>query len=189
MSETTGVTARDIDRALTDKDLRGMRIMHFALVGGLTMFLLVAVVLYLTTENVVSKTLDGNELLMMSGAHAFVALTCFALSFILPALMLKPSTIEKMMQQRAANGVPALEPAALYVSAIRGAWVLRLTLQEGPAVFGLIICVMAVNSGAMAEQPLYSLNGLTTMLFLAGAIMAIPSRERALNMFAAQRSR
>jgi len=190
MSEKTAVTAADIDRALTDKDLRGMRLVHFIFAGSLLSFALVAVVLQLAGGST-GKSLDENSLLIMSGAHAFVALSGFALSFLLPVLVLKPASIRKMDAQRSARGLPPVEGsrAALYVSAIRAAWILRLALQEGPAVFGLVICVLAVTGGQMAEQPLYWLNGMSTLLFLVTAVMTIPTRERVINTFAGQLSR
>jgi hypothetical protein len=188
VSDKTTVTAGDIDRALTDKDLRGMRIVHFTLAGSLLSFALVAVVLQLTSGGT-GKEVESDSLLILSGAHAFVALTCFGLSFALPMMMLKPASIERMATQRSSRGIPSLDQPALYVSVIRAAWILRLALQEGPAMFGLVICVLGVTGGQMDEQPLYWLNSLTTVLFLITAVMTIPSRERVLDTFSSRFSR
>lgn len=55
-------------------------------------------------------------------------------------------------------------------------------------MFGLVVTVLAVSSGATETQPLYWLNALTTILFLITAGMTIPSRDRILGSYAAHAS-
>jgi len=64
------------------------------------------------------------------------------------------------------------------LAALRNAYVLRLTLFEGVAYFGLVVILLSINDGVLALFPQYWINILSTLILLVFIPVTFPTRER-----------
>lgn len=147
-------------------ELRALQVVQTALMGGVIIFGLVVVLLAMRPPAAGAAAIPQRVLVLLSAVHAVIALGIWALAPIVQGLLLA-----RLRAQAGPN-------AALIAGALRSALILRLALLEGPALFGLVICLLAATSGALRATPLYWLNALSALAFLAYGVLRFPTMER-----------
>ncbi len=143
--------------------LMTMRIIHFAMMGGLAMF--GAVTFYLITSGEFEGGLDnGNQLLMVAGVAGLGAI---AMSFI----------VFKQLLAKIQNGQPLREKMTAYQTA----HIVRCAVLEGAGLFATVVCLLT-------REPM----GFATLAVILGifflAVPSVASLERDLNLTSAEKN-
>ncbi len=159
-------------QALGPNELRAMQAIQAALMAGVLLFSLVVVLLAIRPQAAALATPPAT-LTLLSLVHGAMAIGIWSL-----APMLQTALLARARPESGAS------EAAAALAAIRSAGLLRLALLEGPALFGLVTCLLAARGGALREQPLYWLNALSAGAFLAYAALSFPTRERVETFYA-----
>lgn len=144
-------------------DVLNLAVFQGALMLGLLIFLVVIIVVIPGPEGAPPEGVF-QSIEMMSAVHAFMTLGCVAAAAIVPKLVL-------------ANAVKA-EGGELGFGDLRNAQLIRVSLLEGAALFGLVIIFMAKHGGVLQEQPLIWANALSTAVMLVVGLMTFPTRSR-----------
>jgi hypothetical protein len=71
-------------------------------------------------------------------------------------------------------------PAAQLFRNLIGRIILRLAMLEMPAVFGLAVCLLGVQTGVLNEQPDFWFNTLPTLFLFYYILATVPIRDRVL---------
>ncbi|MCW8137785.1 MAG: hypothetical protein KIT58_02665 [Planctomycetota bacterium] len=155
----------DEHRTITEQDARFLAVVQLTLALG--------VVLYLGLVFVVAQSTQAQEarpdptqvrlLALLSAAHAVAAVTAWTTGVV------------------AYRWTLATPSGARPGARLRLAAILRLTLFEGAALFGLTVCLLAAGAGALARTPLLWLNALSVipLLVLVRHDLAEPRAARA----------
>ena len=88
------------------------------------------------------------------------------------------STLVRMALKQPDQLAALADPAKRAVVTLRMALVLRLALLEAVALFGIVVCYLAVLTGTLHESPLYWLNGLPAVLLALHTLLSFPTRDR-----------
>ena len=107
-------------------------------------------------------------------------LTTIQLALATVLLLLAP-VISKRLLAVVADGEP-LSPEG-YFRAIRKATIVRLALMEGGALYGLVVCTLAVMNGTMHEYPVFWINLAGAVAMLLSISWNFPTRERVIKVY------
>lgn len=153
----------EVREAVTETILTELRVLHVALMLGVLLFLGVVLALHLLSVRQDAADAAIPDALSVVHAALFLAATAVGLA---------------LTRRRPAPAPDAAGRAANALAVVRRAHIAGLVLLEGAALFGLVVCLLAVLQGAMQDQPLYWLNLLSTGVFLAVTAATIPTRDR-----------
>jgi hypothetical protein len=106
-------------------------------------------------------------------------LTGVELAITVPLIYLS-SLIFRMRLTSAARDIRV--PNAMLPAVIRSALILRVALLEGGAMFGLVVCLIAVMSGVMQTNLAYWINLIGVLAMLAVVSQGFPTRDRILDI-------
>ena len=179
----------------TSSDLRGMQILSFAFMAGVVSFACVVIFLYFNNaqganiEREVPKgqaeLLDGlgevSILPLLSFVHTIMAIACWSLGFYLYEAILRRKRFGSILQ--VLPGIHSEDPQAGFWVSLRGAFVIKIAMLQAPALFGLIICLLAILSGDIYSSPLYWLNTLSAVVLVLYMASAFPTRDRIVDVF------
>jgi hypothetical protein len=73
--------------------------------------------------------------------------------------------------------------AAQFLAGLRGPALLRLSLLEGSALFGIVVCLLGVIQGAVRSLPWIWANSAPALFFLLFSLATFPTRERVVDLF------
>lgn len=166
MEGQISLTREDLEQGLPEQGVRGARIIHLAMMMAFLLF--VAIVFFVQTrQSSEPAPADGSSFLtLLSLVNAGLAVVTFALAAVIPRQMLA--------RTRPRNALQAFQ---LYLAARIG----RLALMEGGALFGAVVTLLGVLQGNLQAQPLYWLNLLPGLIFVAILSTTVPSRDRILD--------
>lgn len=162
-------------RALTPQVIFSFQIVPGAILLSVLMF--AAAVFYVaSTTPSPSDPESLNTINILSIIHVFVATGCYLLSRMLYDRQFRinrdgPSGV-------AVQSASPAEAASHGVNLIRKATILRLALIEGPAFFGLAVCLIAALNGVLHEHPEYWGNGLSAVILVLSIIFTFPNSDR-----------
>jgi len=145
-------------------ELRALQVVQTALMGGVFLFGLVVVLLAMRPPAANAEPIAPRVLILLSATHAVIALIAWSLAPLLQGLLVAR--------------LGARLSSAAGVGTLRGALIVRLAVLEGPALFGLVICLIAATGGALRATPLYWLNALSAVAFLGYGVLSFPTAER-----------
>ncbi len=166
-------TVPELKEALTPQYLLTLAMIHIAMVMGVILF--GAVTLFLLFRSDPSADPRGEETVrLLSMIHLGVACSAF---------MGAPIVFKALIHQAAGSA----QSAAKVLVGIQAAYLVRLALLEGPALFGLVICFL-MNRALLNEQPVYGLNLLSAVLFILFVAVTFPTRDRLESLLQDQRS-
>lgn len=117
---------------------------------------------------------DIDTIFNLSIAHGVAALILFPLSGFIRDRILRQNNPE-------ATGKPI--DTTLSLTTIRSSFIIRAAMMEGAAMFGLVVCFMAVTGGATRVNFMYWLNSLSAVVMLIYMGREIPSQERIVNAY------
>lgn len=169
---TKSVTLEQFREQLTPENLKSFQIIPIAVAMGVVVFYVVIFILGPGGESVPDMgTVD--QVRWMTIGH--FALSVIA-SFVAPMLYFKTLSGN---DQAPASGKEIL-------GRMRSAEIVRLAVYDGVAFIGAIICFLAMQNGVMAQQPLYWLNGITTIILFLQIWRNFPTEDRLTNLFRAK---
>jgi hypothetical protein len=165
------VTEGELRRQLeSSKDLLGIQILTGAMAGGVLLFLLVTLALWaLGGMDEAPGDRDLSLFPILSGVNAVMFVSCLTAGFVLYRLQTR--------------NVGRAASAAELLAALRGATVLRTSLLEGSALFGIVVCLLGVLQGTVGEQPWIWANAAPAAAFLLFTLATFPTRERVIDLF------
>ena len=164
-------------QAVSDDELRHLQTLQAALTAGILVFLLV--VLVIANGNGAGTRVPGKASL-----QSLTLLTYIHLAFAVCSLTLAPLLFARRLGRQDSASAPGSgmqDPALISsqdLARLRSAVILRLALWEWPALFGLVVLLLAAYRGALASHPLYWINVLSALIFIALAVMTFPTRDR-----------
>ena len=77
------------------------------------------------------------------------------------------------------------QPVRYWASRISTQHLLRMSYIGGAALWGATICYQGFMNGRLAEEPIYWLNATPVVIFLAYALLSVPTQARLEKAFAA----
>lgn len=188
MSKLKDISIEDFEAALDARQqVRAQQLTHIAISIGPVLFAGVVGYLHATTQPMPLPPGTIELLRVLSFTHIAVALGCWMAAFVIPALMLKPARLEAAMERPlvAPFGLgPAItDPREILLLAMSKAHLLRLALLEGPALFGLVICLLGAIRGGLHEHPVYWFNTGSTFVLVVVAALTFPTRDKLVEAF------
>jgi hypothetical protein len=126
---------------------------------------------------------------LLSAIHVALALGTWTLGCFLFTRLSKPRALnaEEIGRLSSRDAEYLKNPAACWLLALRGPYIMRLALFEGPALLGVVICFLAVESGEMHEEPWIWANLSSGLVLAMFSLATYPTCERLLAMYRQQR--
>jgi hypothetical protein len=164
---SNSITMLDIQQTITGGYLKSFQVFYFALGIGVLIFLFVALFIFIQSSDVV---LAGEEELvsMLSIVHVVYALLGYAAAAFLYGRMIA----------RARPDMGRVYGPEEILNVLRLASVIRLTVVEGVAFFGLVLIFIAGQAGVLHQYPIYWLNLFSTVILFVFIFRDFPNRQR-----------
>lgn len=169
MEELLKLNKEDVARNLKPQSLRTAQIIQFAVIIGPVLFFGVCLVLGATVEGPPAGEPEVEMLLLPIAG--FMLLGALIAGSVVPNLILKPDSLAG----RAAS--LAGDPVEWAVSLYRLVVLIRMSLLEGAALFGLVILMLAVLGNRLGEYPVIWLSALPLLVHAACGFVTFPSRS------------
>lgn len=173
--------------ALTPAELRVFQLLQGALGAGVAMFLCVSIILYVLDAGASAgeAASDLQLVRMLSLVHMVLAVALFVAAKVVYDLQFRPERLAEANRPelRDAQGEITPDPAQHCVALLRTAMILRLAMYEGIAMFGLVVCLLAVINGVMQASPVYWLNALSSVALIGYTVLTFPTAERLRSLF------
>lgn len=151
---------------VSEADVRGLAVLQAALGAGPVMFWVVIAAMSQVPDlqGKVATPEQVQLVTLLSAVHGFVCLSCWPMAMF--------------MFQRTLTGPAPVREGDAPLARLRAATILRLALLEGAALFGAVVCFMALQFGAARKLPLVWLNAISTFVLLFVVIVTFPTKER-----------
>ena len=172
----------EIEEAISDGNVRGLQILQLAFTAGVILFS--AVVVFLTFSGAAGnpeapvRDEDGMPMgLLLSAIHVFITISSWTMGGILFAASVRRMASALADSIRDTTDQDAIASAIDHVALpqLRGAWILRLAMREGAALFGAVTCLICSFTGALESQPLYWLNLLGPVFLVVFSVLTFPT--------------
>ena len=173
MESKTDSSSHLLAQVLTAGFLKSLQIFYFAF--GVGALLLLFFVLF--------QSVSAHDIPLAVNDAVASMLSIVDLAYGMAAYVLAPLLFRRLL----ARGLAAPHPERMAV-AVRNAYILRLTLFEGVAYFGLVILLISAMDGVLALFPQYWINILSTLVLLIFIPVTFPTRERVLLELEGQRT-
>jgi hypothetical protein len=153
------------------EQLRPLQIIHFALAGGVFVFLVVT--MFLPGSPVVLRPGGEDILTILSMVHVIGFFSAFAIGRFVYDSQLRHDRLQSMVQ-----GLPEQAARDQVLGLLRRVTIVRLALLEGAAFFGLAVVLIAKMTGVVTEAPVYWLNALSSVIFIGFVMFTFPTRDK-----------
>ncbi|RMI15161.1 MAG: hypothetical protein D6681_04510 [Calditrichaeota bacterium] len=117
---------------------------------------------------------------LLSIVHVALALILYPTAITLYNRAYDPRQLQQQLNE--AGSVPEAR-AQTCLQIMRTAHILRLAPVEGVAMFGLVVCLLGVQSDVLAAFPRYWLNLFSSVILLAMVAANLPGKESLLSEF------
>jgi hypothetical protein len=188
MNSLYEVTLSEFQSALTTPNIRVLQIIHGAIALGVIMFMGVVIFLFLTpTAHPDPRELkDAYDLIkVLTLAHIMIAAGVYTVARVVFNLLLGASALQdgvaKEMKDAQGRAITNSGEKLLFI--IRSALIVRLAMLEAPALFGLVICLLAVTNGTIYQTSLIWLNAVTALILIGFVSITFPNKERLEEIF------
>jgi len=151
----------ELEAMLTVESVRGLQILQLSLGVGVVLFCGAIVFFWWSGEPVESA--PPGVVPMLTLAQFAVAVASFAVSA--PLFRSRLGAV-----RNAGSPEEGLE-------ALRGAWMLRVAIPEGAALFGAAVAFLAVMNRVVDAHPLYWINLATPAVFVLFVARTFPTRD------------
>ena len=159
-----------------EEDIRGMQILNAAFIAGLLMFVGVTIFLYFTAaEPKVPQGKMKQAIEHLSIANAVVFILSSAAGFFIFRSRLAPIA-------KACSDSPHASPID-FLGELRGAFILRLAMLEGPGLLGTVVCFLGVTGSEIHDHPIYWLNLLSPIGAITFMGVTFPTQEKLSRLF------
>lgn len=169
---------------LSEEDIRGMQILNFCFMAGMVGFLGVIVFLFIISTEPKAPGAQGSDpdlFQNLSIANAAVFISCFiAGSLIFKSKVAGITKAYCEADQESTAPAPGLRWLA---GSFKGAFVLRLSMLEGPGLFGGVICLLSINLDVIHHHPIHWLNLLSLIASVTYMAIAFPTQAKLTRLF------
>jgi hypothetical protein len=173
----------EFQKAITSQILLTFCVIYIALLSGVTLFLgILLVMAYSKSPDETAKSQDILSLLTI--VHIVIASSCYLVSFIVFRFLTNPARLRKIKSSVVLS--PGRQSSALeqqYLAAIFSAHIVRAGFFEGPALLGLIICLIGVLDGCIQQHPIYWLNLFSFVVMAGMMIHTFPTKVKLEDLF------
>lgn len=185
MESLAEVDEKDFEDALRQdpQHVRMLRILYMAFGGGVLLFAAIVIGLFYTSVGNAEGERHG-IVRLLSSVHLPMALGLWLAAFMSGNFFYSPGNLKRavnMSMSTLSGRDPTPAQKCLFV--IRMAIILRTALLEGVALFGIVICLLGANSGALRENPIYWLNLSSTGVLVLSLALTFPSHQRLIELF------
>jgi hypothetical protein len=157
----------DFQQAITGGYLKSLQVFYFALGIGVLIFLFVALFVFIQSSDVVLAA-EEEFVGMLSIVHLVYAVLGYAAAAFLYGRMIA----------RARPEMGRVYGAEEMLNVLRLASVIRLTVVEGVAFFGLVLIFIAAQAGVLHQYPIYWLNLFSMVILFVFVFRDFPTRQR-----------
>jgi hypothetical protein len=177
------ITITDVQQVLTPQTVKSFQVIYFGIASGATF--LMGMILYLHFSGGESQMASESSVVMVNR----LTMMHFALLVALPLSVPLNSGFILFPKKRIGSMMKSMEAAdnadvaASLVAVMRTAKIIEIAVIEGPAFFGMVICLMAVTNQVMSGHPLYWINTLSYLVLVYRIYTDFPTRERVLEAF------
>lgn len=188
MTTLKDLNLEDFEAAIdSGQQLRMQQGIHVAIGLGPIVFAVIIGFVYSRTAAQPPDPDSIGLLRFVSLVHIAVAFICWTASFIVPGVILSVRRLDAAIGQPmvAARGLtrPITDPYEILLTLMLQAHIVRIALLEGPALFGLVVCLVGTVQGQIQTHPVYWFNtGSTVVLALLLAI-TYPTRDKLVETF------
>ena len=161
------ITMPEFQQAITGGYLKSLQVFYFALGIGVLIFLFVALFVFIQSSDVVLAAEKE-----MVGMLSIVHLVYAALGYAAAAFLYRRMIARVRPDMGRVYGVEQL------LNVLRLASVIRLTVVEGVAFFGLVLLFIAGQAGVLHQYPIYWLNFFSTVILFVFIFRDFPTRQR-----------
>jgi hypothetical protein len=187
MRSFADVSVHDFEAALTPAELRMFQIIQGALGAGIATFLCIPVALYVFDAVVLADEAaqDLQLIRLLSLVHIALAAALLVTAKVVYDLQFRPERLagEHRPALRDTQGEVIHDPATYCLALLRTAMIVRMAMYEGIAMFGLVVCLLAVIDGVVQAYPLYWLNALSSVALIGYIVLTFPTAERLKALF------
>lgn len=142
---------------ITPDTTRKLTVVYFALAAGVMLFALVLGFLYWDGQaSILPSTVELPLIRLLTMIHVVLWAA---------AVLLEPHTTRRILRD-------AKRP--LDHTTFQRVVIARAYVMEMPAMFGLVICLLAITNGLMYAQPVWALNALSSLWMLGFVIQNRP---------------
>ena len=196
MSSNDLTPEKDFEATLENsRDLRSLQILHFAYTASVVLFGCVVLFLYFNegpeNDSINPEHIEGIEqelageptdlslLATLSIVHGVLAIGFVCAGFVIYRRILTGNLGRSMLSNpHVLQRADLNRPEVKFWILMRGASILRTTLFEGPALIGLVACLMGVMTKKIYSEPIYWLNAGYAVFFIFFIMGAFPTRNR-----------
>lgn len=193
MNSLSEVTLPEFQSALTPQNIRVFQIIQIAIGLGVVMFMGVVLFVYSSQTGSMNPAImkdDYDLIKVLTLAHIMIAAGVYTIARVVFNLLLGPSALQSGVTKamKDAQGRIIESPAEKILIMIRSAIIVRLAMIEAPALFGLIICLIATLNGTIRETPLIWMNMITAWILIGFVILTLPGKGRLEELFTSKMS-
>lgn len=187
MNSLRDVTLSEFQNALDDGQLRMLQILQGAIGFGVFMFLGIVVYLHFMNSGPLETGSDDEDMLIQIMTLAHVALlgsVYYGGGLIFNAAFSDKNLAEAVHRPfRDARGGDVTDGPTKCIYVIRNAMIARLAIFEAPALFGLVICLLATFRGILHAAPVYWINAASAIALLLFIGRTFPGRSSIEHLF------
>ena len=168
------------------KRLLSFQVTAVMLFLGATAFLGVLLLLYSQNppQESYGQASSPEFLSILSIVHLCLACACYAAAFFIYRYLTSWKGLKRAIEFPQVNlnrEENTLEMRACL--SIFTAYIIRAAFMEGPAMLGMIACLMGVTEGEIQDKPIYWLNLFSYILFAVMVLWTFPTTERLEDIF------
>ena len=184
METSQNLDFMEFQKAITPQVLWTFRVIYIALLSGVSLFLCVLLFMAYSKSYPDEPANSQDILLLLTIIHIVIASSCYLVSFIVFRFLTTPGRLRKMKPSVVLS--PGRQSSALeqqYLTAIFTAHIIRAAFFEGPALFGMIICLLGVLDGYIQQHPAYWLNLFSFVVMAGMMIYTFPTETKLEDLF------
>lgn len=157
---------------LRDYQLKQLQLLQVSFTLGPTLLFVTSLFLYLNGSGISNLTGEENTfLIVLTTIHFALLGILFPVSMILPTRFL--NRYKKVKGEESSGRI------------VVSAHLIRLTIMEIPAIFGLTVTLLSILDGVIYEQPLFWVNTASLFICVAQMVMMFPNNERIEELYGA----
>ncbi len=175
----------EFESGLTPVKLLPLQVIQAALGMGTLLFSAILFIVGIGNTPPAPENTDFQVMQILSILHGVLAGTIATTSGWIYQMQFSSRRLELAASRPAAmpGGKTSDDAVDQALGLIRTAWIIRLAMLEGAAMFGLTVCLLGVMNGTMAHAPEYALNAMTPLLFLFMIAATFPTHDRVVQIF------
>lgn len=187
MNSLRDVKLSEFQKALDDGQVRMLQILQGAIGFGVFMFLVIVVYMHFMNLVPLETDVTGDETLIQIMTLVHLALlggAYYGGGLIFNAAFSDKSLAEAVHRAfRDARGGEVTDGPSKCIYVIRNAMITRLAIFEAPALFGLVICLLATFRGVLHAAPVYWINAASAVALLLFIGRTFPGRPSIEHLF------